>query len=64
MQVSRARSGQAIWLDKQSYQITLNPGYDHVFLLCVVVIMGVYFHQDRGTGGILGMEAGSAASGY
>lgn len=45
--VTRMMSGEAIFLDKQSYKVDLAPGYDHAFILCMVVIMDEYFHEDR-----------------
>jgi len=27
--------------------VDLAPGYDHAFILCVVIIMDEYFHKDR-----------------
>ena len=47
LQAKRVRSGEAIFLDKQSYYVTLSPGYDHAFLLCVIIIMDHYLHEDR-----------------
>ena len=50
LQVKRDRLGKAMFSNKQTYDVSIEPGYDHAFLLCVVVILGVYYHQERGTG--------------
>lgn len=50
LQVKRDRLGEAAYSNKQSYSVAIEPGYDHAFLLCVVVILGRYYHQERGTG--------------
>lgn len=47
LQATRLRSGEAIFLDKQSYKVDISPGYDHAFVLCLIVIMDHYFHQDQ-----------------
>ena len=47
MQATRMRSGEAIFLDKQSYRVTLSPGFDHAFILCIVVILNEYREQER-----------------
>ena len=31
---------------KNNYQITIKPGYDHAFVLCLVIIMNAYYHSD------------------
>ncbi|KAL0030600.1 hypothetical protein WJX79_008346 [Trebouxia sp. C0005] len=45
--VKRMMSGEAIFLDKQSYKVDLAPGYDHAFILCMVIIMDEYFRDGR-----------------
>ena len=40
MQVSETFDRYILW--KHSYKVTVNPGYDHAFLLCLVIIMEVY----------------------
>ena len=47
VQVTRVLSGAAIFLDQQSYRVDLSPGYDHAFILCMVIIMDEYFHEDQ-----------------
>lgn len=50
LQVKRERLGENWYSNKQGYTVTIGPGYDHAFLLCVVVILGRYYHQERATG--------------
>lgn len=39
------KTASAIFLNKMCYEVTINPGYDHAFLLCIIVIMNAYYHQ-------------------
>ena len=50
LQVKRDRLGKSICSNKQGYSVAIEPSHDHAFLLCVVVILGRYYHQERGTG--------------
>lgn len=50
LQVKRDRLGEALYSNKQGYSVIIEPSYDHSFLLCVVVILGTYYHQERGSG--------------
>ena len=40
-----ARTWFAICLHKHSYRVTVRAGYDHAFILCLVIILQVYSYR-------------------
>ena len=50
LQARQTSKAGAVLIGKQSYQVNINAGYDHVFLLCLVVVMNACYHQDISTG--------------
>ena len=47
VQVARVLSSDATFLDQQSYRVDLSPGYDHAFILSVVIIMHESLRRRR-----------------
>ena len=51
LQARRVRAGETLFLETESYHVTIKPGFDHALILCVSSIMDEYYHQEHDSWG-------------